>query len=125
MKQIKLLGLSSLCLISVACSDIEDTKEIAQMTPTEVALFACNAFKNKELEQLQPLVPKKSYDRLIRKSTKNPEELASFIKSVDCTVTQAESITKKKVDMTRVSFEAFAAIKVFKIEGKYQILMEG
>lgn len=65
------------------------------------------------------------YDFLIKVTTCQYQGLASFIKSVDCTVTQAESITKKKIDMTRVSFEAFSAIKVFKIEGKYQISMEG
>ncbi|MGB0937742.1 MAG: hypothetical protein ACPGTQ_09800 [Colwellia sp.] len=125
MKQIKLLGLAACSLSLVACGDIKNKEKIAQMSPTEVAELACNAYKNIELEQLQPLFPEKSYKRLISKSSKNADKFSEFVKDADCGVTKTEGITYKRLDATRVSFEKFSAIKVFKVDGQYQVAIEG
>jgi hypothetical protein len=123
MKQIKLLGLAALGLSLAACGGIKSKEEIAQMTPTEVAELTCNAYKNIELEQLQPLFPEKSYKRLISKSSKNADKFNEFVKDADCGVTKTENITYKRLDATRISFEKFSSIKVFKVDGQYQVAL--
>ena len=123
MKQIKLVGLAVFSLSLVACGGIKSKEEIATMSPTEVAELTCNAYKNIELEQLQPLFPEKSYKRLISKSSKNPDKFSEFVKDANCGVTKAENITYKRLEATRVSFEKFGAIKVFKVDGQYQVAL--
>ncbi len=73
MKCINSLALVGLTLSLAACGGIKSQEEIAQLTPTEVAQLGCSAYKNIELEQLQYLFPEKSYKKLIRKSSKNPD----------------------------------------------------
>lgn len=125
MKQIKLLGLAAFSLSLVACGGIKGKEEIAKMSPIEVAELACNAYKDVELEQLQPLFPEKSYKRLISKSSKNADKFSEFVKDADCGVIKTENITYKRLDATRVSFEKFSAIKVFKVDGQFQVAIEG
>ena len=123
MKQIKLVGLAVFSLSLVACGGIKSKEEITTMSPTEVAELTCNAYKNIELEQLQPLFPEESYKRLISKSSKNPDKFSEFVKDANCGVTKAENITYKRLEATRVSFEKFGAIKVFKVDGQYQVAL--
>ncbi len=125
MKGIKELGLAAVTLSLTACGGIKSQEEITQMSPTEVAVLACNAYKNIELEQLQFLFPEKTYKRLIRKTSKNSEEFAAYVEDANCEVKNTESITYKRLDSTRITFEKFDAIKVFKVDGQYQIAVEG
>jgi len=125
MKHLKSFSLVVITLYLAACGGIKSQEEITQMSPTEVAVLVCNAYKNIELEQLQPLFPEKSYKRLIRKTSKNPDGFSEFVKDADCGVTKTENITYKRLDTTRVSFEKFDAIKVFQVAGQYQIAVEG
>ncbi len=125
MKCIKSLGLVATTLSLAACGDIKSKEDITAMSPTEVAVLACNAYKNIELEQLQYIFPEKSYKRLIRKSNKNPDGFSEFVQDADCGVIKAENVSYERLDATRVSFEKFSAIKVFKVDGKYQIAIEG
>lgn len=125
MKYLKSLSLIAITLSLAACGGIKSKEEIAIMSPTEVAVLACTAYKNIELEQLQPLFPEKSYNRLIRKSSKNADKFSEFVKDADCGVTKTENITYKRLDAIRVSFEKFNAIKVFKVDDQYQVAMEG
>jgi hypothetical protein len=115
----------AITLSLAACGGIKSKEEIAQMSPTDVAVLACNAYKNIELEQLQPLFPEESYKKFIRKTSKNADKFSEFVKDADCGVTKTESITYKRLDATRVSFEKFSAIKVFKVDDQYQVAMEG
>jgi hypothetical protein len=125
MKHFKLFGVTAVALSLAACGGIKSQEEIAQMSPTEVAVLACNAYKNIELEQLQFLFPEKSYKRLIRKTSKNSEAFAAHVEDANCEVKNTESITYKKIDSTRITFEKFDAIKVFQVDGQYQIAVEG
>lgn len=125
MKYLKSLSLIAITLSLAACGGIKSKEEIAIMSPTEVAVLACNAYKNIELEQLQPLFPEKSYAKFISKSTKYPEKLSDFVKDANCEVKSSEEKTYKRLDATRVTFTKFSAIKVFKIDGQYQIAVEG
>jgi len=125
MKYYKSLVLVAVTLSLAACGGIKSKEEIAKMSPADVAVLACNAYKNIELEQLQPLFTEKSYKRLIRKSSKNADKLSEFVQDANCSVTKTENITYKRLDATRVSFEKFSAIKVFKVDGQYQVAMEG
>jgi len=125
MKCIKSLGLVAITLSLTACGGMKSQEEITQMSPTEVAVLACNAYKHIELEQLQYIFSEKSYKKLIRKSSKNPDRFSEFVEDADCGVIKAENVSYKRLDATRVTFEEFSAIKVFKVDGKYQIALEG
>ena len=125
MKCIKILGLAAITLSLTACGGIKSQEEITQMSPTEVAVQACNAYKNIELEQLQFLFPEKTYKRLVSKTSKYPEKFAAYVEDANCEVKNTESITYKRLDSTRITFEKFDAIKVFKVDGQYQIAVEG
>jgi hypothetical protein len=125
MKCIKSLGLVAITLSLAACGGIKSQEEIAQMSPIEVAVLACNAYKNIKLEQLQFLFPEKAYKKLVSKTSKYPEKFAAYAEKANCEVKNTESITYKKVDSTRITFEQFDAIKVFQVDGQYQIAVEG
>ncbi|AOW78371.1 hypothetical protein A3Q34_16900 [Colwellia sp. PAMC 20917] len=125
MKCIKSLGLVAITLSLTACGGIKSQAEITKMSPTEVAVLACNAYKNIELEQLQFLFPEKAYKKFISKTSKYPEKFAAYVENVNCEIKNTESITYKKIDSTRITFEKFDAIKVFKVDGQYQITVEG
>lgn len=125
MKHLKLLSLFAVTMSLAACGGIKSQEEISQMTPTDVAVLACNSYKNIELEQLQPLFPEKSYKRFISKASKDADKLREFVKDADCGVKKTENITYKRLDAIRVSFEKFSVIKVFKVDGQYQVAMEG
>mgnify|MGYP003629408480 CR=1 FL=1 len=125
MKHLKLLGVTAVALSLAACGGIKSQEEIAQMSPTEVAVLACNAYKNIELEQLQFLFPEKTYKKFISKTSKYPEKFAAYAEKANCEVKNTESITYKKIDSTRITFEQFDAIKVFQVDGQYQIAVEG
>jgi hypothetical protein len=125
MKCINSLALVGLTLSLAACGGIKSQEEIAQLTPIEVAVLGCNAYKNIELEQLQYLFPEKSYKKFISKTRKYPEKFAAYAEKANCEVKNTESITYKKVDSTRITFEQFDAIKVFQVDGQYQIAVEG
>ena len=125
MKCIKSLGLVAITLSLTACGGIKSQAEITQMSPTEVAVLACNAYKNIELEQLQLLFPEKTYKKFISKTSKYPEKFAAYVENANCEIKNTESITYKKIDSTRIIFEKFDAIKVFKVDGQYQIAVEG
>ncbi|MBA6356637.1 MULTISPECIES: hypothetical protein [unclassified Colwellia] len=125
MKCIKSLGLVAITLSLTACGGIKSQAEITQMSPTEVAVLACNAYKNIELEQLQFLFPEKAYKKFISKTSKYPEKFAAYVENANCKIKNTESITYKKIDSTRITFEKFDVIKVFKVDGQYQIAVEG
>lgn len=125
MKYVKSLSLVAISLSLAACGGIKSKGEIAELSPTDVAVLACNAYKNIELEQLKPLFPEKSYESLISKNNKYPNKLKAYVKGANCEVKSSDSVIHKKQDATRITFKKFSAIKVFKIDGEYQIAVEG
>jgi len=125
MKHLKSFSLVVITLSLAACGGIKSQEEIAQMSPTEVAVLACNAYKNIELEQLQFLFPEKTYKRFVLKTSKNSEAFAAHVEDANCEVKNTESITYKMMPSTRITFEKFDAIKVFQVAGQYQIAVEG
>ena len=94
------------------------------MEPKEVAELACHAMVNKEIAQFEYLVSEKSYKKLVRVFEERPEKLQDFV-GEDCEASNVESLKRRGAEYTRVSFTKAPNIRVFKVDGYYQVGMEG
>jgi len=121
MKYLKTLSLIAVTMSLTACGGIKSQDEIAQLSPTEVAQLGCNAFKSLELEQLKLIISERMYKKLEEKT--DDELFRAKASRLDCEVTEVTQARFRKQQGMIVSFVKGRDIKVFKVDGKYQIDM--